>query len=194
VGKPSVEDWLVWGAENKLNGIVLATVHQYPHVMQSYTEDVKGENPYIFNPKRNTGAFASPRSLAKAASICDHREAFGADLTMEALEGTVGVSFARDMMAYLEVADKVPTWVEIVKDPKKTLIPKSAAAQLLLVFGSVGLVDKTNVAAFVEYFFRYETEVRMLWARQFMHRLEQSGVMQVAQFREVLTKDCWIFS
>jgi hypothetical protein len=178
-----------WAIDHKVNANVIAAVHAMPNVLQSYLEDPS--NPYIFNPKKNTGAYASPRSLTKAGFICDQRNVFGNDLTVEALKGTVGVSFALQMMAYLDVADTLPTWEEILKNPSKTLIPKSPAAQLLLLFGSIGQVDKKNAEAFTKYFFRFETELRMLWARQFKNRLEH--VMGVAEFRKTLVEDHWVF-
>jgi len=192
VGKPSTEAWISWAINNGVNEIVLAAVHQFPHVMQSYMDAGGVDNPYIFNPKKNTGAFASPRSLAKAGFICDNRAAFGKQLTLEALEGTVGVSFARDMSAYMDVADKVPTWDAIKRAPTTTVVPDSPAAQLLLVFGSVGLVDKKNAEAFTKYFGRFDLEVRSLWKRQFKNRLEV--VMGVDEFRKTLVEDSWIFT
>lgn len=192
IKKPTHEEWIDWAIDHKVNEIVIAAVHRFPHVMQSHTEDKNGDNPYIFNPKKNTGAFASPRSLEKAGYICDNRNVYGYDLTEEALIGTVGVSFAKDMMAYLNVADKVPTWEDIAKAPLKTPIPKSPAAQILLVFGSVSQVTTKNAQAFTEYFFRFDLELRMLWVRQFKSRLE--SLRQVQQFRDVLIKDSWVFS
>lgn len=189
VGKPELEVWVEWAINHKVNANVIASVHAMPNVLHSYINDP--ENIYIFNPKRNTGAYASPRSLTKAGFICDNREPFGADLTLEALKGTVGVAFAEQMLAYLDVADTLPSWADIVKNPSKTLIPKSPAAQLLLLFGSIGQVDKKNAAAYTTYFYRFETELRMLWARQFKNRLEH--VMGVKEFRETLVKDHWIF-
>lgn len=192
VGKPTSDEWIEWGINNGVNEIVLAAVHAMPQVMQSYLDDEKGHNTYIFNPKRNTGAFASPRSLEKAGYICDQREVLGRELTLEALQGTVGMSFAGDMMAYMEVADSIPTWDAIKAKPDTVTVPDSPAAQLLLVFGSVAQVDKKTAEAFTKYFFRFPLEVRMLWARQFKTRLE--NVMGVKEFRETLVKDHWVFN
>jgi hypothetical protein len=190
IGKPSVEAWVNWAIDNKVNESVIAAVHAMPNVLQSYLEDAN--NPYIFNPKKNTGAYASPRSLTKAGKICDQRTTFGNELTVEALKGTIGVAFALQMMAYLDVADTLPTWADIEKAPGKTIIPKSPAAQLLLLFGSIGQVNNKNAEAYTKYFFRFETELRMLWARQFKSRLEH--VMGVAEFRRTLVEDHWVFA
>ena len=67
-------EWIEWALENHVDERIITAVHQFPHVMQSYIDDPKGDNPYIFNPKRNTGACAAPRSLQKAGFICDKGE------------------------------------------------------------------------------------------------------------------------
>ncbi len=190
IGKPSADEWIEWAIANNVNPMVILGVKQYPQVLQSYLEFP--ENEYIFNPKRNTGAFVSPRSLEKAGFICDHREALGADFTLEALKGTVGISFAEDLLAYFAVADSVPSWEAIEQAPEKTAVPKSPAAQLLLIYGSIMRVDKKNAEKYVKYFFRFDTELRMLWARQFKLRLEQ--VTGVKEFRDILIRDSWVFN
>ena len=70
-------EWIEWALENHVDEMIITAMHQFPHVMQSYIDqsyidDPKGDNPYIFNPKRNTGAFASPRSLQKGKGECDN--------------------------------------------------------------------------------------------------------------------------
>ena len=204
IGKPTSEAWIAWALDNNVNEMIITAVYQFPHVMQSYLDDPKGDNPYIFNPKRNTGAFASPRSLYKAGFICDNRQQYGFDLTHEALQGTVGKSFAGDVIALATVADTVPTWEAIMEKPKTTKVPTSPAAQLLLVFGSINQVTAATAPAFVEYFFRFDLEVRMLWARQFRSRIEAASggaqasrldaVLGVKQFKEVLLNEYWVFN
>jgi len=192
VAKPTQEEWIEWAILNEVNGGIISVVHQMPQLLQSYKDDPKGENEYIFNPKRNTGAFVSPRSLAKAGFILDHREEFGNDLTLEALKGIIGVSAAAEFITILDVADSLPTWEAIEKNPAKTEIPKSKAAQLLLLFGSISRVNKKNAEAYTSYFYRFEDELKMLWARQFKNKLE--AVMGVKEFRETLVACHWIFS
>ena len=65
-------EWIEWALENRVDEMIITAVHQFPHVMQSYIDDPKGDNPYIFNPKRNTGACASPRSLQNGKGECDN--------------------------------------------------------------------------------------------------------------------------
>ena len=59
-------EWIEWARENRVDEMIITAVQQSPHVMQSYID-----NPYIFNPKRNTGACAAPRSLQNGKGECD---------------------------------------------------------------------------------------------------------------------------
>ena len=189
VAKPSSEAFIDWGISNGVDEVILTIVHKMPHLMNSYIDDP--ENLYIFNPKRNTGAFASPRSLTKAGYIVAQRALLGSELTQEALAGTVGLSLAGDIVAFALIGDSLPEWDAIKKNPAKAHIPEGAPAQIMLALGSIRLVDKSNAEAFVTYFSRFPLEVKMLWARQFKTRLE--NVMGVAAFRTLLVENHWVF-
>lgn len=192
--KPSAEEWIEWAHENAVNEIIVSGVHQFPHVMMSYMDDTNGDNPYIFNPKKNRGAFASPRSLYKAGHICDQRTELGMDLTLSALEGTVGVSFARDLVAYMSVADSVPKWGDIEKKPDTLDMPDSPAAQLLLVFGSVQRLNKDTAESLSKYFMRFPLELRMLWLRQFRNMPEKlAALIRIPAVAKILTEEHWVF-
>jgi hypothetical protein len=196
--KPSAEEWIFWAQANGVDPMVCATVHQLPHCLASYTDagesGSKSQNPYIYNPKTNNTAFVSPRSLEKAGNIVAQRGLLGPELTMEALEGTVGKSFARDMDAYLGVADTLPTWESIEEKPKTTRIldkPADSSAVLLLIFASVNRITKANATAYTQYFTRYDENLSSIWMRQFKHKLDL--VMHVPEFKDALIANHWIF-
>ena len=196
--KPSAENWIFWAEANGVDPMVCATVHQLSHCLASYTDpdelNSKSPNPYIYNPKRNNTAFVSPRSLAKAGSIVAKRKELGDELTMLALIGTVGEAFARDMDAYMGVADSLPSWESIEEQPMKAKLldgPKDSCAQLLLVFSSIRRINKTNAEAYTQYFTRYDENISSIWMRQFKHKLDL--VMHVKQFKDALIKNHWIF-
>lgn len=189
VGKPSVEDFIEYGINNRTNEVILALVHQMPHILNSYESDP--DNPYIFNPKKNTGAYASPRSLTKAGFIVDKRAELGDELTQVALAGTIGVSLAGDMMAYALIGDKLPSWEQVVKNPEKCPIPDGAPAQLMLALGSVPLIKPETAGAFTTYFKRFPLEIRGLWALQFRNNI--ALMMKSAEYRAMLLNDQWVF-
>ena len=200
--KPSNDAWIMWGEAHGVDPMVLATVHQLTHCLASYTDLAEMENNkrgdfnnHIYHPQRNNKAYVSPRSLEKAGNIVEKRAILGDELTMLALIGTVGESFARDMDGYMGAADLLPAWESIEANPMKAKLltdpHKEACAQMLLVFASVRRVTKENAEAYTKYFTRYDENVSSIWMRQFKHSLDK--VMHVKEFKEALIANHWIF-
>jgi hypothetical protein len=79
------------------------------------------------------------------------------------LEGTIGAPAARDLMAYVEVADSLPTWEEIVKSPNTAQVPSSPAALCLLAFSAVQRVDRETIGKFFEYLKRTPKELQSVF-------------------------------
>ena len=165
VSKPTAEEWITW-ATNKgtIAPEVIAWVNQYPHVMASYTDPAQSDNPYIFNPKKTFGAFVSPRSLETASNIVSTRAQNDTDSVIAALTGTAGESASRDLQAYIEYADQMPTWDNVVKHPKTAEVPTSPGACAVVVFGGVTRVDKESFTPFMEYLERMSPEWQAVFA------------------------------
>lgn len=164
VRKPEASEWLDWAANNDIDPIVMAFVHQYPHVMASYMDEGQDNNPYIFNPRKVQDAFASPRSLETASDILKVRDQVDADTTIACLTGAVGEACARDMQAYVEYQDQLPSWDSIISNPDTARIPDGAGACSVLVFGAIQRIDKQNMAAFMQYISRFEAEWQACFA------------------------------
>jgi hypothetical protein len=49
------------------------------------------------------------------------------------MSGAVGESASRDMQAYIDYADQLPTWEAVMKDPKNAKVPESAGAFAIVV-------------------------------------------------------------
>lgn len=170
VRKPDSEEWLEWAVLNDIDGVVMAWVHQYPHALASYTDEGQENNPYIFNPKKMQTAFVSPRSLERASHILKSRDKLDHETQIAALTGAIGEAGARDMQAYVEYQDQLPTWEAIMKDPEGVDVPPSAGACYVLVFGAIHKIDKRNVETFFKYLKRFESE----WQAVFCVNLAKS--------------------
>jgi hypothetical protein len=113
--------------------------------------DKKDKNPYIFNPMTgNVRAFCSPRSLVKASNLIKQRNALGSAL-LPALAGTVGEAAARDMEALVNLADQLPLFETIWKQPLKAKVPDSAGALFILAFMLAGRVDADTLDSVMDY-------------------------------------------
>ena len=152
VANPTADEWIDWASAHHVAPEIMAFAKQYPQVFDCYADlDKKDKNPYIFNPMTgNIRAFCSPRSLAKASNLIRHRSVLGNAL-IPALAGTVGEAAARDMEALVNLADQLPLFENIVKQPLKTKVPEGAGALFILAFMLAGRVDADNLDSVMEY-------------------------------------------
>lgn len=164
VSKSSGEQWLEWAANNGINPVVMAWVHQYPQAMASYMDEGQESNPYIFQPRKVQDAFVTPRSLERASNVVSKREMLDTESFIATLTGAIGEAGARDMQAYVEYQDQLPTWESIIANPEVAKIPEGAGACSVLVFGAVQKVDKTSISAFMQYISRFEPEWQAAFA------------------------------
>jgi hypothetical protein len=157
--KPGVDAWCNWASNAGVDPIVMAWVNQFPHALSEGEED----NPYTFNPKTNNKQFVSPRSLDKASRIISKRDKLDSNTLHESLVGTIGASAAVDIMAYIQLANQLPSWKVVMSDPKNTPVPTSVAAQLIMAYGALQTLtandDAESCTAVVEYLSRYPLEV-----------------------------------
>jgi hypothetical protein len=158
VRKPTADEWLKWAVNNDIDPVVMAWVNQFPHALESYMDSDQDSNPYIFNPKKMQTAFVSPRSLQLASNILKQREHLTSNALLAAIIGTIGEAGARDLHAFVEYQDTLPTWQSIIADPKGARLPQSPGACAVLVFGAIARVDKTTITPFIEYLERMEPE------------------------------------
>jgi hypothetical protein len=164
ISKPTAEEWIEWGSNKGIEAEVLAWVYQFPQVLASYRDGNQSENPYIYNPKKPQAAFVSPRSLETASNIIRSRRFLDSDTVISALTGAIGESGARDMQAYIEFADQLPTWEATIKEPKTAPVPTSAGACAIVVFGAIARITKDTITPFMEYLERFESEWQAVFA------------------------------
>jgi energy-coupling factor transporter ATP-binding protein EcfA2 len=164
VRKPDADEWLEWAVNNNIEPVVMAWVRQFPHALASYTDGAQNDNPYIYNPKRVQTSFVSPRSLERVSNIVRVRDRLDADSLIAAMTGAFGEAASRDMQAYVEYQDQLPTWENIVKNPNTADVPTSAGACAVLVFGAIAKVAKDTMTPFMRYLERFEPEWQACFA------------------------------
>jgi len=164
ISKPDAEQWIEWAINKGIEPEVIAWVNRFPHVLASYTDGGQNDNPYIYNPKKPQTAFVSPRSLETASNIVRTRKENDTDSVIAALTGAIGESGARDMQAYIEFSDQLPTWEATIASPKTTKVPTSPGACAIVVFGAIARMDKTSITPFMEYLERFDAEWQAVFA------------------------------
>lgn len=162
--KPTADEWIEWGINNGVHPTVLGWVRENPQVMQSFT-DVRDpdENPYIFHPQQQRAAFVTPRSL-EAASDWVHSQASFDDVTLTSLlMGTIGDRAAMDMMAFVKLANQLPSLTSIQQDPLGAKVPDSASAVCMVVYKLLSTVEHSTVDAYMDYVNRLDKEAQGLF-------------------------------
>lgn len=152
--KPNAEEWLSWANNNNINPYIKAFVDMTPKCFASYRDEGQEDNPYIYNPKKPQLAFASPRSIAKLSVIIDNKDVLGTNATLNAMEGTVGASFAGDFQAVLGLEKQLPRFTDILKNPEQVEVPDNIQAQMILMFQATDKIksqeDCSNFMKFVK--------------------------------------------
>jgi hypothetical protein len=178
VRKPDSEEWLGWALDNNIEPAIAGWVRQFPQVLASYTDPSQGDNPYIYNPKKVQTAFVSPRSLERASNIVRVRDKLDADSLIAALTGAIGESASRDLQAFIEYQNQLPTWANIISNPKTVDVPLSAGACAVLVFGAIAKITKDTMTPFMTYMERFEPE----WQACFAINVAKSPTKQSIAF------------
>lgn len=141
MSKPSAKEWLLWASENNVHRSIRSCVAMHPNWMASYRSGDQEENTVIFNPKKPNNQFVSPRSLAKSSVIVEHKNTLGENATMVALAGTIGVSAAKQMSAFLSLEEQLPDFKDILKKPDDIEVPKDMSALLMIMFQAIDLLE-----------------------------------------------------
>lgn len=177
VSKPNADEWVHWAGDNDIDPAIQRWVMEFPHCLGRYTDESQKDNPYIFNPRKQQAAFVTPRSLEKASHITKMRMSMSPDTLIAALSGTLGESAARDLQAYLSVADALPSWESIMAEPLTAVVPINTIAQSILALGAATRLTRESVNSWLTYFTRLQLEVQSLFVRQVMDSESRSGLL-----------------
>lgn len=186
--KPTNEEWINNYAVNAgIDGAIIAFAKEVPQLFASYLDEGQEDNHYIYNPRRPSKVYVSPRSLSRASHIVKRRRELGSNAMTAALIGTIGEQAARDLGAYIEFQNELPSWADIIANPKSTRVPDSPGASAVLVFGAVQRVEADTIDAFMSYLDRFDTN----WQATFCLALAKSNKQKVgfanASYRNWLT-------
>jgi hypothetical protein len=126
--------------------------------MESYTSTGQDTNPYIYHPKRMQKSYFSPRSAERGSNIIKVRHMFSSDALICALAGTIGESAARDIQAFIEYQDQLPSKADIVNNPTTARLPTTSGAAAVMTYTMITLVDKDSINPFMDYLERLAPE------------------------------------
>jgi hypothetical protein len=164
IKNPTTQEWIDdWAVHNDIVPEVMAWARETPQIFQSYKDAAQADNHYNYNPKRPQAAFCSPRSVAGASTIVRNRDKYTTNALITALEGTIGYSGARDMVAYIQMADELTPWAEVIANPSTAPVPKHVSALCIMAFGAVMRIDNKNIGKWFEYLKRCPKELQSIF-------------------------------
>ena len=165
IRKPSHMEWIEWGINNGIDHSLLGWVKDNPQVLQTF-EDVKDPdaNPYIFHPKASRTAFVTPRSLESASDLLHVRGNLSDTTVVAGLMGTIGERAAMDLMAFVRLADQLPSLQSIKDSPETAKVPSSASAVCMVVYRTLSTLDRDWLDNWMIYLDRLDKEAQGLFA------------------------------
>ena len=165
VKKPGHLDWIEWGINNGIDHTLLGWCKDNPQVFQSF-EDVSNpdDNPYIYHPRSQRAAFVTPRSLEAASRWLKVRNKLNDVSLTAALMGTVGDRAAMDLMAFVRLAEDLPSLDSIKRDPLNAKVPASAAAVCMVVYRTLASIEADWIDNWMVYLGRLDPEAQGLFA------------------------------
>lgn len=163
--KPSNMEWIEWGINNGVDHTLLGWCKDNPQLFFTF-EEVKDpeENPYIFHPRSTRTAFVTPRSLEAASDILKLRMHMDDQTVTAALMGTIGDRAAMDLMAFVKLADQLPSLDSIKKDPMNATVPSSAAAVCMVVYRTLATLERDWLDNWMDYMLRLDKEAQGMFA------------------------------
>lgn len=166
IAKPNADQWINnFALPNGLDPSVITWVRQFPHCLAAFDDPSQKDNPYI---DRKRGACVTPRSLEKASHIAMPRHILGDEVLISALSGVIGEAASRDMQAFFTVADKLPTWDNILASPSTARVPDDVVAKCIMVFSAVAKVERDTLTPWMDYLKRLDKEWQALFAKSVM--------------------------
>ena len=197
VRKSTNMEWIEWGINNGIDHTLLGWCKDNPHLFASF-EDIKDpdENPYIFHPKEQRAAFVTPRSLHSASDILHQRHMFDDQTLTSALMGTIGDRGAMDLMAFVKLADQLPSLQSIKDDPSNAKVPDSAAGICMVVYRTLASIEADWLNAWMDYMPRLDVEAQGMFANgvRAPKYSKQSMVMKNKKFTAWAMQNNYMFA
>lgn len=175
---PTAEEWVNnFAVPHKLHPTLIAFVHAFPKVLDTFLDyreggkygkrDLAKDNPFIYNPALMGDACSTPRSLHAVSDWMHNCEGkVDDDTLMSLIAGTAGVALSKEILAFIRYGRDIPTFQEVVKDPKKAPVPKAPTSQIVQVFQLVTCIETSEQADAVAKYVRrteFKDEMRSLF-------------------------------
>ena len=146
------------------------------------------QNPTIlFEPEpKEQGPWCNPRTACAADRSLTVKAARNGgtiktdDLTTEVLAGTIGMPAAASIVSFLQFRLQLPSYDDVVNDPKGTEVPKKADLLLLMAYELAGRAKKEHLAQCIEYMQRLPKDMAVTFISALLRRDYKSMIQEPA--------------
>lgn len=195
---PTNVEWMQWGLTHDVTPGMLVWAKENPQLFHSFKDHPNPDtNKYIFHPKAQRRSFVTPRSLYLASiELREDRRAKINDkhATFCALAGNIGVEAAADLMVFIDLDDKTPSWASVISAPDTALVPKDTpTALVMMVFRAVAKSEKDTLNAVMTYIRRFPKEMQMMFVNQILRVPKKAAIAALnAEFKEWITANHYL--
>ena len=212
--KSTAPEWVEnFARPNGLHPSVIGWVNETPQLGESFTDvdlrmgDVGSMNgvefsrkldelnPHIYHPKAPwRTAFVTWRSLEAASDIL--WENLPTQITLQLLIGAIGERSARDLMAFVQLADDLPKMAEIQSDPMNAKIPDTAPAKMMVVDRALATMEYEWVSNWMQYLARLPRELQGVFvntARKDSY-VKRNIVVNCREFGDWCMENGWMYA
>lgn len=150
--------WEDWAVRADVDPLFIAFAVQNPHVV--FADGV---------PEKQ-GPWCTPRSLVMASQVLAHLAGAGKAIptdasAVELTAGLIGEGAAAQLFAFVRLGQEMPSFDEIIKDPKKAKVTTKPDANMLICYQLASRVDIDTAEPVVEYIERLPKEFAVTFAK-----------------------------
>ena len=156
VRPPEVDDWLLWAAEHNIQPQIMAFAKIRPDVIMGKPDLTANDRPYC-----------TPRSLAALSAVA-HNWPGNIDgmvndrAGLVVAQGFIGEGAMAELKGVLSLAEKLPTYDEIIAQPDKAKVPQAAHEQYAAIMMVAMRAKQQDSAPVVTYLTRFQPNMAVV--------------------------------
>ncbi len=174
---------------DKFNGyLCFETFLDYEAGGAKHGANLAKDNPRIFNPRAQQEAFATPRSMARAARVLDAYEQRLIDTTTldRLLDGTVGHVVRAELSEVIRFGSDNPSLNDVYGDPEYAHLSSNPMGQMIMARKLAGAQDsRAQVLAAVNYVSRMRGEMQHLYVSETCGGPTAAHALTVQEFNDL---------
>jgi hypothetical protein len=146
-----LDGWVEWAHEAGMHPLLINFAQQNPHIV--FSESVPDKQ----------GPWCTPRSLEKLGDTFRFMSGDPETLPMDAVAneiaaGWIGEAASAQLVATIRLANEMPSFKDIIRDPGECRVPDAPDAQMLVAYKLAAMVDEDTFDPVMRYIDRMPKE------------------------------------